>query len=86
MALQHTSGFWPVVAAIAGNAIVAISKLVAAFVSGSSSMFSEAVHSLADTLNQTLLLIGLRRSLKKADDAFEYGYGGEGFFWALLSG
>src|SRR3989344_4492784 len=85
MALQHTSGFWPVVAAIAGNAIVAISKLVAAFVSGSSSMFSEAVHSLADTLNQTLLLIGLRRSLKKADDAFEYGYGGERFFWALIS-
>ncbi|MBI4093924.1 cation diffusion facilitator family transporter [Candidatus Kaiserbacteria bacterium] len=85
MALQHTSGFWPVVAAIVGNAAVAVSKFGAALVSGSSSMFAEAVHSFADTLNQILLLIGLRRSLKKADDTFEYGYGSERFFWALLS-
>ena len=48
-------------------------------------MFSEAVHSAADTLNQALLLIGLRRSLKKADESFEYGYGNERFFWALIS-
>jgi len=48
-------------------------------------MFSEAVHSAADTLNQILLLIGLRRSLKKADEDFEYGYGNERFFWALIS-
>ncbi|MBI2612634.1 cation diffusion facilitator family transporter [Candidatus Kaiserbacteria bacterium] len=85
MALQHTSGFWPVVAAIGGNAVVTVSKFGAAIVSGSSSMFAEAVHSFADTLNQILLLIGLRRSLKKADDSFEYGYGSERFFWALLS-
>ena len=85
MALQHTSGFRPVVAAIAGNAVVTVSKFGAAVVSGSSSMFAEAVHSFADTLNQILLLIGLRRSLKKADETFEYGYGSERFFWALLS-
>jgi len=85
MALQHTSGFWPVVAAIGGNAVVTVSKFGAALVSGSSSMFAEAVHSFADTLNQILLLIGLRRSLKKADETFEYGYGSERFFWALLS-
>src|SRR3990167_9390251 len=85
MALRHTTGFWPVTAAIGGNAIVTVGKLIAAVVSGSSSMFAEAVHSFADTLNQTLLLIGLRRSLKKADDTFEYGYGSERFFWALLS-
>lgn len=85
MALQHTSGFWPVVAAIGGNAVVTVSKFGAAVVSGSSSMFAEAVHSFADTLNQILLLIGLRRSLKKADETFEYGYGSERFFWALLS-
>lgn len=48
-------------------------------------MFSEAVHSAADTLNQILLLVGLRRSLKKADEDFEYGYGNERFFWALIS-
>lgn len=85
MALQHTSGFWPVVAAICGNAVVTVAKLGAAIISGSSSMFAEAVHSFADTLNQILLLIGLRRSLKKADDQFEYGYGRERFFFALLS-
>ncbi len=85
MALQHTSGFWPVIAAIGGNAVVTVAKFGAALVSGSSSMFAEAVHSFADTFNQILLLIGLRRSLKKADETFEYGYGSERFFWALLS-
>lgn len=85
MALQHTSGFWPVVAAIGGNAVVTIAKFGAALASGSSSMFAEAVHSFADTLNQILLLIGLRRSLKKADDTFEYGYGRERFIFALVS-
>lgn len=48
-------------------------------------MFSEAIHSIVDTLNQALLLVGLTRSLKKADDSFEYGYGNERFFWALIS-
>ena len=85
MALRHTSGFWPVIAALLGNTIVAVFKLIAALASGSSVMFSEAVHSAADTLNQALLLIGLRRSLKKADESFEYGYGNERFFWALIS-
>jgi zinc transporter 9 len=85
MSLQQTSGFGPVLAAIGGNALVAVAKFAAAIVSGSSSMFAEAVHSAADTLNQVLLLIGLRRSMKRADDWFEYGYGGERFFWALIS-
>src|SRR3989344_7497728 len=85
MALRHTTGFWPVVAAIGGNALVTVSKFGAALISGSSSMFAEAVHSAADTLNQTLLLVGLKRSLKKADKSFGYGYGSERFFWALIS-
>jgi zinc transporter 9 len=78
-------GFKSVAAALVGNTLVTIIKFAAAVVSGSSSMFSEAVHSFADTLNQLLLLIGLRRSLKKADDDFEYGYGNELSFWALIS-
>jgi len=85
MALQSTIGFKPVAAAVIGNTVVTIIKFFAASVSGSSSMFSEAIHSLADTANQILLLIGLRRSLKKADDNFEYGYGNELSFWALIS-
>ncbi len=85
MALQSTKGFWPVLAAAGGNLFVTIIKFFAASVSGSSSMLSEAIHSLADTINQVLLLIGLQRSTKKADDSFEYGYGNERFFWALIS-
>ena len=85
MSLQDTKGFLPVVAATGGNFFVMLIKFVAAFVSGSSSMFSEAIHSAADTINQILLLIGLRRSTKIADDSFEYGYGNERFFWALIS-
>lgn len=82
---HHTVGLWPVVAALGGNAVVTAFKFVAAFTSGSSVMFSEAIHSVADTSNQVLLLIGLKRSRKKADGDFEYGYGLERFFWALLS-
>jgi zinc transporter 9 len=85
MALRHTAGFWPVVFALVGNIAVTAIKFFAAIISGSSSMFSEAAHSLADTLNQMLLLIGLRRSLKKANTTFAYGYGRERFFWALIS-
>src|SRR4051812_17270610 len=85
MALQHTQGFLPVAAAIGGNLFVTVIKFFAASLSGSSSMLSEAIHSLADTINQILLLIGLGRSTKKADVDFEYGYGNERFFWALIS-
>ncbi len=85
MNLNQTTGYLPVVAALLGNIIVMVIKFLAALLSGSVSMFSEAVHSLADTLNQTLLIIGLRRSLKKPDQVFTYGYGYERFFWALIS-
>lgn len=80
-----TQGFVPVLAALAGNTIVTIIKAMAASVSGSSALFSEAIHSFADTLNQVLLLIGLRRSLKRPDEEYAYGYGNERFFFALLS-
>jgi len=78
-------GLIPVMAAVVGNALVTVIKAVAALASGSSVMFSEAVHSLADTLNQVFLLIGVKRSSKKSDEGFGYGYGNERFFWALLS-
>ncbi len=75
----------PVIAALVGNTTVTLIKGAVAVSSGSSAMFSEAVHSFADTLNQALLLIGLRRSRKKPDEEFGYGYGFERFFWALIS-
>lgn len=85
MAVRETAGLVAVVAAVVGNALVTLIKAGAAIVSGSSVMFSEAIHSLADTLNQLLLLIGVHRSFKKPDIDFGYGYGNERFFWALLS-
>jgi len=85
IALRKIVGFGPVAAALLGNALVTLIKLCAAVLSGSSAMFAETIHSFADTLNQALLLIGLQRSTKKADASFEYGYGNERFFWALIS-
>ena len=85
MSHSHAQGHAPVVIALVGNVIVTVIKSVAAAVSGSSVMFSEAVHSFADSLNQMLLLIGLRRSTKRADESHEYGYGIERFFFGLIS-
>lgn len=85
MEARNAEGLVPVVAAVVGNALVTLMKASAAIVSGSSAMFSEAVHSFADTLNQIFLFIGVRRSFKKPDTDFGYGYGNERFFWALIS-
>ena len=74
-----------VIAALAGNTFLAIVKTALAVVTGSVSMFAESVHSIADTLNQSLLLIGIHRSKKPADTARGYGYGIERFFWSLIS-
>lgn len=77
--------FLPVLFALLGNTIVAVMKLVWFLFSGSGALFSEAVHSFADTFNQWFLMIGIRRSSKDPTDAFSYGFGKERFFWALLS-
>jgi zinc transporter 9 len=75
----------PVLAALAGNTFVTIIKLVAFVLSGSGAMLSEAIHSFADTGNQFLLFIGLKRGQRPADDQFHYGYGGERFVFGMLS-
>ena len=78
-------GLVPALFAISGNFLITIFKFIGYFVSNSSSLFSEAVHSLADTVNQALLLLGVLLSQKKATAEFAYGYGGERFLWALIS-
>lgn len=82
---SKTHGKVSVLAALIGNTFVTIIKVVAATITMSTSMFAESVHSFADTLNQSLLLIGLNRSKKPADHVRGYGYGIERFFWSLIS-
>jgi zinc transporter 9 len=72
-------------AALVGNTFVTVIKLVAFVLSGSGAMLSEAIHSFADTGNQLLLFIGLKRGQREADDRFHYGYGGERFVFGMLS-
>lgn len=71
-------------AALAGNTLVAITKFIAAFLTGSSAMFSEGIHSVVDTGNQLLLLWGLRQSKQPADERFPYGHGKEVYFWSFV--
>ena len=83
--MAHTVGNKSVVSALVGNIFVTFLKTIVAFLTGSVSMFAESVHSFADTLNQSLLLIGIKRSMKPADEERGYGYGIERFFWSLIS-
>ena len=72
------------VAAMIANAIIAVAKFGAAAVTGSSAMFSEGIHSVADTGNQALLLFGHRRAGRAADRRHPFGYGPELYFWSLI--
>src|SRR6201996_3951461 len=73
-----------IAAAFAATLGIAVAKLIGFLVPGSSSMLAESIHSLADTGNQGLLLLGRRRAGRAPDEEHPFGYGRERFFWAFV--
>src|SRR6267378_683904 len=71
-------------AALLGNVLVALTKVAAAVVTGSSAMTSEAVHSAVDTGNELLLLYGLRKAARPPDADHPFGHGREIYFWSFI--
>jgi cation diffusion facilitator family transporter len=83
MSGEETTG--TVVVALVANLVIALAKIVAGLLGGSSAMLAEGAHSVADTTNQVFLLASLRRSRRPADETHPFGYGKERFFWSLLA-
>jgi cation diffusion facilitator family transporter len=84
--LAHEGGIKAIVAALGANLGIAVIKFIAFAITGASSMLAEGVHSVVDSGNQVLLLIGRRSSTRRADREHPFGYGRERFVYAFLVG
>lgn len=83
MSTSHSSK--PVImTALVANFFIAIMKLVVAFITGSSAMLAESIHSFADTSNQIFLLVGLKKGEKAPDMLHPFGFSGELYFWSFI--
>jgi cation diffusion facilitator family transporter len=81
---HHHGSRRAVIFALAGNLLIFVIKLIVSFITRSSAMLAEAIHSFADCFNQVFLLIGDVRSKKPATEQHSFGYQRETFFWSLL--
>lgn len=72
--------------AAAANIGIAVFKFIGAKLTGSPTMFTEGIHSIADTLNQVLLMVGMWLSMREPDETHPLGYGNERFFWPMIVG
>jgi cation diffusion facilitator family transporter len=84
-AMQEDGSRRAIVAAFLANLGIAIAKFVAFLITGAASMLAEAVHSLADTGNQGLLILGATRANRKATREHPFGFGRERYFWAFVA-
>ncbi len=70
--------------ALAANLLIAVTKFIAGAISNSAAMLAEGIHSLVDTVNELLLLLGLHQSKKEPDVYHPFGYGKELYFWSFI--
>lgn len=82
--MAATGGTKTIVTALVANFTIAVAKFFGFIITSSSAMLAEAVHSVADTSNQALLLLGKKRSEKLPSEMRQFGFGRERFFWAFV--
>src|SRR6266550_1311565 len=82
--MSAAGGRRAIIAALAANLGIALAKLVGFIMTGSSSMLAESAHSVADSGNQALLLIGGRRARRRANEEHPFGYGRDRYFYAFV--
>lgn len=82
--MSTEGGTKAIIAAMSANLGIAVTKFVAFVVTGSSSMLSEAIHSVADTSNQVLLLVGGKRSQRAPDEVHQFGYGRTRYVYSFV--
>ena len=83
--IRHGEVELAIYAALFGNLVIAVFKLVAALSTGSSGLLAETAHSFADSGNQFILLIGIRLALRPPDRSHPFGYGKDRYFWTFLT-